>query len=157
MTRFARALLPLPAVMFAGFASHARAAEPALAEVMQMLAGVKISHARFVETRHMAILAKPLVLGGRLSYTRPNQLERQVLAPYEEKTLIADKQIIIENRTRNQRTLLSTADHPALFAFTEALRATLAGDRAALERLHRLEYEEGDGSRAIIELTADPA
>lgn len=38
------------------------AAEPALAEMMQMLAGINSAHARFVETRPIAKLAKSLLL-----------------------------------------------------------------------------------------------
>ena len=54
------------------------------AELMQVLSDVPSSRARFIETRHSALLKKPLVLSGRLVYRRPDRLEKHVQTPFEE-------------------------------------------------------------------------
>jgi len=69
-----------------------------VAELMQMLGSVQSENARFVETRHSALLSAPLVLKGTLAYQRPDRLEKNVLAPYEEKTVIAAKEMAFRPR-----------------------------------------------------------
>ena len=46
--------------------------------LMQELAQIPASSTRFVETRHLAILTRPLELKGTLSYERPNRLSKHV-------------------------------------------------------------------------------
>jgi outer membrane lipoprotein-sorting protein len=115
-------------------AASAAAAEFTLADLMRMLAGVPSAAAAFTETRRLALLDSPLVLKGRLAYTRPDRLEKHVLDPYDERTVVAGNTVTIENRTRNRTTTLSLASAPAVLTLVESLRATLSGDVAALER-----------------------
>jgi outer membrane lipoprotein-sorting protein len=111
----------------------AAAAELALPELMRTLSGVAAAEATFVETRQLAMLDAPLVLKGRLSYTRPDRIEKHVLSPHDELTRIVGDTVTIENRARKRVTTLSLAATPAAQAFAESLRATLAGDLAALQ------------------------
>ena len=109
-------------------------AEFKLSELMQLLAAVPSARARFTETKDMALLNKPLVVTGRLVYVRPDRLERHVLTPNEERVVIAGSEVTVEDRARGRSRTFSSAAHPALLALVESLRATLAGDLAALER-----------------------
>ncbi|MGQ0752064.1 MAG: LolA-related protein [Betaproteobacteria bacterium] len=115
-------------------ATSAAAADFALADLMRLLARVPSAETGFIETRRLALLESPLVLKGRLAYTRPDRLEKHVLAPYDERTVVAGNTVTIENRTRNRTTTLSRASAPAVLTLVESLRATLSGDVAALER-----------------------
>ena len=119
----------------------AAAAEPAFGprELMRLLAGVEQATARFVETRHSALLKSPLVLSGTLSYRRPDRLEKHVLSPYDERILIEREQITIENRTRGWTKTLSIHSAPAIAGLVESIRATRAGEIATLERFYRVE------------------
>jgi len=121
-------------------ASTAAAAEWTLPELMQALATVPASQARFTETRHMAVLQAPLVLSGQLAYIRPDQLEKHVLSPYDERSRIRGATVTVENRTRKTTRMLSLGSAPAALALVESLRATLAGDLAALERHYSVRF-----------------
>jgi outer membrane lipoprotein-sorting protein len=137
----AAALLALPAP----------AAALDLRELMAALAQVPEAKDSFVETRHSAVLTAPLVLKGELAYVRPDRMEKQVLAPYFERTVISGGSVTIENRS-TKRTF-SLASSAPVSALIESLRATLAGDRAALERHYEVQLE---GREASWTLTLAP-
>jgi outer membrane lipoprotein-sorting protein len=119
-------------------AASAPAAGFTLADLMRMLAEVSVAEAAFTETRRVALLESPLVLKGRLAYMRPDRLEKHVLAPFDERTVVVGNTVTIENRTRNRTTTLSLASAPAVLTLVESLRATLSGDVAALQRHYTL-------------------
>ena len=121
-------------VLAAAGVDCASAAEPALVDLMRELASVPRARARFTETKHVALLKAPLTLTGTLSYERPDRLEKHVLAPYDERIAIAGTQVTVDNNTRGRTQNVSVASNPTLLALVESLRATLAGDLAALER-----------------------
>jgi hypothetical protein len=103
---------------------------PAFAELMRALGGVAERHARFEETRRMALLTTPLVRRGLLDYVRPDRLDMRVETPYFEHLQVAGDALTIERRGGTTR--LSLASQPVLAAWIECMRATLAGDGAAL-------------------------
>ena len=115
------------------------AAQPAAAqalapgELMRRLAAVDRSQATFVETRHSALLKEPLVLRGTLTYRRPAWLEKRVEQPYQERVAIDGDVLTIENR-RGRKLKTSVSGSPGIAALVEGIRATRAGDLAALER-----------------------
>jgi len=117
------------------------AAEFELAALMDMLAAVPSEKDSFTETKQSALLSEPLVLKGSLVYARPDRLEKNVLAPYEERTVIAGNSVTIDNRTLKQKRTFSLAASGAISALVESMRATLAGDRAALERHYSVQLE----------------
>lgn len=129
-----------------GHVLPAAAAGFALPDLMQKLAQVKSTQAAFTETKQMAVLDSPLVLKGKLVYVRPDRLEKHVLSPYEERTVVAGDTVTIENKTRDRTTTLSLASAPAVLSLVESLRATLSGDFAALERHYTLRLEGGPGN-----------
>ena len=119
----------------------ALAADFELTALMDMLALVPAAKDSFTETKHSAVLSTPLVLKGTLVYVRPDRLEKNVLAPFEERTVIAGNSVTIENRTLRQTRTFSLASSSPVSAFVESMRATLAGDRAALERHYNIQLE----------------
>ena len=118
-----------------------RGADFELPALMELLAAVPASKDSFTETKHSAVLSTPLVLKGTLAYARPDRLEKNVLAPYEERTVVAGSSVTMENRALQQSRTFSLASSAPLSALVESMRATLAGDRAALERHYRVQLE----------------
>jgi len=127
-------------------AAHAGAAAAfSAAELMQQLATVERSHATFVETRHSALLKEPLVLRGTLAYRRPDSIEKHVQEPYDERIAIDGDRLTYENSRRGRRLKTSVSGSPGIAALVEGIRATRAGDLAALERHYQVSVEGGPG------------
>jgi outer membrane lipoprotein-sorting protein len=124
-----------------------------LGVLMEKLAAVPASSSSFTETRHSALLSGPLVLTGSLVYQRPDRLEKNVLSPYEERTVIAGTSVTIENRTLKQTRSYSLSSSATASALVESMRATLAGDRASLERHYGVALE---GSLASWTMSLTP-
>jgi len=107
--------------------------------LMSEMAAVPASRTRFVETRHLAMLTQPLELKGSLSYERPNRLVKHVETPFDELLTVDGDALSLVNKTKGERRSLSLREQPALGALVEGVRATLAGDRAQLERHYRVQ------------------
>ena len=107
--------------------------------LMAAMAEIPASQARFVETRHLAMLTNPIELKGSLRYERPNRLAKQVHSPFQELLSIDGDKVTLVNRKGESR-VISLREQPALTALVEGLRATLAGDRAQLERHYKLAF-----------------
>lgn len=109
-----------------------------LPALMRALAAVPAAEARFTEVRRLQVLTAPLELRGTLRYVRPDRLERRVQAPYVETILIEGGRVSVDSPSRGVRRSYALASLPAAYALVESLRATLAGDFAALERHYQL-------------------
>ncbi len=150
----AAAWLLLPAL-----ASPAPALEPAvtdpLAALLQQLADRRHGHVTYTEVQYLAVLERPLESSGELLYDAPDRLEKRTLRPRPETLVLAHG---VLSATRNGRTrTLELAARPELAPFIEGLRATLAGDRAALERAFSVRLD-GDAARWTLQLAPrDPA
>lgn len=144
----------LPCLLLAAFfALPATAADLDLPTLMTMLAAVPSAKDNFVESKRSAMLSAPLVLKGTLLYVRPDRLEKQVLSPYEENTVIAGGAVSIDNRTLKQKRNFSLSSSAAVTALIEGMRATLAGDTTALERHYAIRLE---GSQQSWLMTLTP-
>jgi outer membrane lipoprotein-sorting protein len=110
----------------------------------------------FTETKTSAVLSAPLVLKGSLVYQRPDRLEKNVASPYDERTVIAGDSVTIENRTLKQTRRFSLTSSAAISAFVASIRATLAGDRAALERHYSVQLEGKPESWTLTLTPRDP-
>ena len=108
--------------------------------LMREMAAVPASRTRFVETRHLALLSRPLELKGSLTYERPNRLAKHVEAPFDELLTVNGEALSLVNKTKGEQRFLSLREQPALRALVESVRATLAGDRAQLERHYRVQF-----------------
>ena len=108
--------------------------------LMREMAAVPASRTRFVETRHLALLSRPLELKGSLTYERPNRLAKHVEAPFDELLTVNGEALSLVNKTKGEQRFLSLREQPALRALVESVRATLAGDRPQLERHYRVQF-----------------
>ncbi len=131
MRGVARIARVAPIALVLAFAPDASALDAA--ELMATLAGVKSSSARFVETRHSSLLKEPLETRGRLVYRRPDRLEKQVRAPFEQSVTIEGERVVVAGKGNTPERSMALPPGPAR-ALVESLRATLAGDLRTLER-----------------------
>jgi outer membrane lipoprotein-sorting protein len=110
-----------------------------LAAVMSALAEIRSSKAAFVEERYVTFLSTPLVLEGTLSY-EPHRLEKHVRSPDEERLIIEGDRLSIVTPGKSSQVDVKLSDYPALATFITALRATMGGDLATLERLFEINF-----------------
>ena len=112
-----------------------------LNEVLAQLALRKHGHVEFVEQKFISTLDRPLESSGELRFEAPDHLEQRTLKPRAE-TLVLDNGTLTVDRGRTHR-VMDMHEFPQVEPLVESIRATLAGDRAALERLFRLEFTGG--------------
>ena len=110
-----------------------------IAQLMQLLAQNRSAHAGFAETKSIAMLDKPVVSSGELFYTAPDHLEKRTLKPKPETMVLDHGTVLITRGSKNYR--LQLQDYPALVAFVDSIRGTLAGDVAALEKNYALRLQ----------------
>ncbi|MFH0934598.1 MAG: outer membrane lipoprotein carrier protein LolA [Pseudomonadota bacterium] len=131
-------------ILLAGlFALPAGAEEWGLPQLMHSLAQVQTSQARFVERKHLAVLDVPLTSSGTLSFRAPDHLEKHTLEPKDEMLVLDQGVLTIENKARNIKRTLVVQQYPAVWAFVESIRSTLAGDLPMLQRFYTVELKGG--------------
>lgn len=112
-----------------------------LEQLMARLATVKQARASFVEKKHLSELAQPLVVRGTLSYQAPDVLTQHIVSPRDERYAIRGQVIYLKRGGEHRQLVLS--QYPALWAYIESLRATLAGDVDALRRFYKVDFDTG--------------
>lgn len=122
-------------------AATTRARIDSLQQLMARLATVKQARASFVEKKHLSELAEPLVVRGTLSYRAPDVLTQHIVSPRDERYAIRGQVIYLQRGGEHRQLVLS--QYPALWAYIESLRATLAGDIAALRRFYKVDFDTG--------------
>jgi len=118
-------------------------------QLMQEMSQTRSSHARFVEVKYISMLERPLESSGELFYTAPDRLEKRTVKPRPESMILERGSLVIERGARKHQVQLQ--DYPELNAFIESIRATLAGDLAALKSNFRL-CLSGSAEHWILEL-----
>jgi outer membrane lipoprotein-sorting protein len=136
-------------LLFVVFSAHAQTWD--LQALMQAMAQVPASRARFVETRHMALLTQPLQLKGSLTYERPHRLAKHVQSPVDELLSVDGDTLTVINK--GEKRVIPLREQPAAGALVASVRATLAGDITQLERHYRVELS---GTRASWNLRLQP-
>ncbi|AOI93347.1 outer membrane lipoprotein carrier protein LolA [Burkholderia pseudomultivorans] len=138
--RAARLLAVAAAVAAAGFALPARAADTApawtLDRLMSTLAQHKSGRATFTETKYLSIAAQPVESSGELLFVAPDHLEKHTLSPKPEHMVVDGDMLTVERN--NRKYTLALARYPELGAFIDSIRATLAGNRFALEQVYKV-------------------
>lgn len=116
-----------------GAAADAPGDAPATAAaLMELLAARRASHVSFTEVHRLAIMKQPLKSSGELFYRAPDWLEKRTLQPHAEDLVLSGGTLTL-HRGRHSR-VLELAQYPQVAPWVESIRATLAGDRGALER-----------------------
>ncbi|MEM5275728.1 LolA-related protein [Cupriavidus taiwanensis] len=142
------ALAPLPAM--AAPATTAANAAFGVDQLMSTLAQRKSGRVLFTETKHLALLDKPVQSSGELRFTAPDHLEKRTHTPKAENLVLDGDMLTIERD--GKRYTMPLQNYPEIAAFIESIRATLAGNRDALERYYKLGVE-GRASRWTLTLT----
>ena len=119
------------------------------AQLMRSFAQVKNAEAEFVETKTLSIMNKPIESSGVLRYSAPSHLEKRTLKPRPEVLIVDGDALSIEQGGKTRRLALS--EYPAVGAFIESIRGTLAGDAATLSRYYETRVD-GDESSWVLTL-----
>lgn len=125
----------------AAFAGSAVAAAPgsSLDALMSLLAKRQHGHVSFVEEHFIGVLDRPVESSGELLYDAPDRLEKRTLKPKPE-SVVLEHGVITAHR--GHRTyVLNLSDYPQIVPLIDSIRATLAGDRAALERIFKVDLQ----------------
>ncbi|KVQ08876.1 acyltransferase [Burkholderia ubonensis] len=135
-------------------AAPARAADAgapwSLDRLMSTLAQHKSGRATFTETKNLSIAAQPVESSGELVFVAPDHLEKHTLSPKPEHLVVDGGMLTVE---RNNRTYTLALDrYPELGAFIDSIRATLSGNRFALERVYKVALS-GRGDDWTLTLT----
>ena len=143
MRRRALGLLMLGWLCAAGSPAAAAKGAPMgdLDEVMRLLAMRRHGRAEYVEQHFLAILDHPVESSGELLYDAPDHLEKRTLLPRPETLVLDGGALTIERGGR--RRVVDLHRYPQVLPFIESIRATLAGDRSALEQVFRVEFAGG--------------
>ncbi|HVW53367.1 MAG TPA: LolA-related protein [Trinickia sp.] len=142
--------LPLTAAAATATATAGGNSDWTLDRLMSTLAQNKSGHAKFVETKYLSIAAKPIESSGELAFVAPDHLEKDTVSPKPERLVVDGDTLTVQ---RNQRTYtMSLARYPEVAAFIDSIRATLAGNRYALERLYHVSID-GQGENWTLTLT----
>jgi Outer membrane lipoprotein carrier protein LolA-like len=142
--------VPLAAASAAASPTAPAAASDPLDALMRELAAHPSGHVTFTEVQHLGVLDRPLESSGELLYQAPDRLEKRILAPRPE-TLVLAHGVLSATRGKHTHTM-DLAAWPQIAPLLESLRATLTGDRAALERIFSVELE-GDAAHWTLRLT----
>lgn len=137
-----------PGLLLLGFALPVFAAFD-VAQLMNDLARHKGGTAKFVEKKYIALLDRPVVSTGELTYNAPDRLEKRTLTPKPE-TLRLDKDLLSIEREK-QKLSINLANQPEALAFVDSLRGTLNGNRAALEKNYLL-HLSGNSEKWVLTL-----
>jgi Outer membrane lipoprotein carrier protein LolA-like len=130
---------------------RAGATDNDLDSLMALLAERSHGHVSYVEQDYFAVLDRPLESSGELLYERPDRVEKRTLAPRPASLILEKGTLTIQNGRRKR--VLALRDYPQIAPLIESIRATLAGDRAALEQVFLVNFE---GSLARWTLTLAP-
>ncbi|WP_127477099.1 LolA-related protein [Sulfurivermis fontis] len=109
----------------------AAAAQWDAAQLLAELARTVPKRIAYSETRRMAYLDVPLGSAGVLEFRPPDLLRRSVEGNGENYVIVGD---VVRIETSDGSREIALDVHPALRAFAESLRATLAGDLPRLQR-----------------------
>lgn len=107
-----------------------------LDRLMSTLAQHKSGRATFTETKYLSIATQPVESSGELVFAAPDHLEKHTLSPKPEHLVVDGDMLTVERN--NRKYTLALARYPELGAFIDSIRATLAGNRFALEQIYKV-------------------
>jgi len=126
------------AITLAAMPAQAADTVPAwtLDRLMSTLAQHKSGRATFTETKYLSIATQPVESSGELVFVAPDHLEKHTLSPKPEHLVVDGDMLTVERN--NRKYTLALARYPELGAFIDSIRATLAGNRFALEQVYKV-------------------
>ena len=156
MTRLTRPRFRLCAIVWLALLASpiVQAAPLSIAQLMAGLAKHPQGAATFTEKKFICILDQPVESSGELLFIAPARLEKRTLKPKPE-TLVLDGDILTFERGQRKH-VLQLRDYPEVAGMIESIRATLAGDREALERVYQLALDGSNERWTLVLTPLDP-
>ena len=136
------------ALLLAWAASTASAFD--LGELMRLLAQKRSGEGSFVEQRYVKGLDQPLRTSGTIGFVAPDRFTRTTLEPRAE-SMVVDGNTVVMKRGGRSRSLALDAV-PEMAAIVEAVRGTVTGNAASLQRFFRPALG-GDAEQWVLDLT----
>jgi len=87
----------------------------------------------FIEAHFSKLLARPLIVGGKLEYLGPDELARSIETPYKERTLVRGDQVTVEREGSKTRQF-SLQRAPDLKSLLSSFGALLSGNQSGLSQ-----------------------
>lgn len=112
------------------------AADAQLQQLMSLLGQRRHGEVSFVETDYLAILDRPVKSSGVLVYDAPDRLEKRTLKPKRESLVLQGDDLTAQRGHRTYHLQLSA--YPQVAPLVDAVRDTLAGNEAALEKVFQV-------------------
>lgn len=122
---------------------------PELQRLMHLLAQRRHGEVAYEEKDYFAILDRPLKSSGLLIYDAPAYLEKRTLKPKREKLVLDHGEATVQQGNKTYH--FDLRSYPQAAPYVEALRATMAGDLAGLERVFEVSFA-GSLARWRLEL-----
>lgn len=119
--------------------------------LMALLAARTHGEVTFRARTYLSGLTRPLVSHGVLRYRAPDHLEQHTLAPRPSQMILDGDELTVRRNGHTRH--VDLRDYPAIAVYIDALRDTLAGNGAALERHFTVAFT---GSLAHWRLTLTP-
>lgn len=110
-----------------------------LNDLLKAFASMPGLEARFVEEKHMQLLAKPLQSEGRIYFTHPGLLLRRVETPRASDVIITPDRLRLRDADGEQA--IDLRERADLRPFVESLVWILAGDQKRLSKVFALSFE----------------
>ena len=103
---------------------------------MLLLAKHPSGDASFTETKHLALLAKPLVSRGTLNFSPPDKLAIRTTEPKPEAVVVDGDWVsrTVDGKTRS----IQLSAQPEAAGIIEGIRGALSGNRTALDTHYQL-------------------
>jgi len=125
-----------------------------IAQLMADLAKHPQGAATFTEKKTISILEQPVESSGELLFIAPARLEKRTLKPKPETMVLDGDTLTLERGQRKH--VLQLKDYPEVAGMIESIRATLAGDRKALERVYHLALDGSNERWTLVLTPLDP-
>ena len=110
-----------------------------LDRLLALLAQRQHGEAAFEQDQFLSVLTRPAHSSGLLTYDAPDRLEQHTLEPREQSAVLDHGVLTLQLGTHRRQ--LALRDYPQLAPLLESVRATLAGDRPALEKWFALDFQ----------------
>ena len=107
-----------------------------LGQLMKLLGQRKQGEVSYQQEDYFAILDQPVSSSGVLMYRAPDRLEKRTLRPKAESLVVEGDELTIQRGHHTYRMQLSA--YPQVAPLIDAMRDTLAGNEAGLERVFKV-------------------
>jgi len=132
----------------------AHAEDWTLDRLMSELAQHRSGRAAFTETKYLSIAAQPIESSGELVFVAPDHLEKHTQKPKPEDVVVDGDKVTL---TRNGQTqTFSLESYPELGTLIGSIRATLSGNRSALEQAYKMAVAGSDEDWSLTLTPLDP-